>query len=76
MKQKVKKQVAEGEDILFALRHVQMQLECARKSFELLTDENLIDSCIYEIISLQRKYAYFLNIARERGLTHGYEQVI
>lgn len=76
MKQKVKKQVVEGEDILFALRHVQMQLECARKSFELLTDENLIDSCIYEIISLQRKYAYFLNIARERGLTHGYEQVI
>ena len=76
MKQKVKKQVVEGEDILFALKYVQMQLECARKSFEALTDENLIDSCIYEIISLQRKYAYFLNIAREMGLTHGYEKVI
>lgn len=76
MKRKAEKEKTEGEEILQALRQVQLQLECARSAFEALTDENLIDSCIYEIISLQRKYAYFLKAAREMGLTHGYERVI
>ncbi|MDO4531265.1 MAG: DUF2508 family protein [Bacillota bacterium] len=76
MKRKAEKQRTEGEEILLAIRQVQVQLECARNSFAVLTDENLIDSCIYEIISLQKKYAYFLKAAREMGLTHGYERVI
>ena len=75
MKQKTEKLITEGEAILLAIRQVQLQLECARSSFESVTDEALIDSCIYEIISLQKKYAYFLKTAKELGLTHGYEQV-
>ena len=70
MKRKTEVLMSEGEAILQAIRQVQVQLECARNSFERVTDENLIDSYIYEIISLQKKYAYFLKTAREMGLTY------
>ncbi len=72
MKRKTETLMTEGEAILQAIRQVQVQLECARNSFETVTDEHLIDSYIYEIISLQKKYAYFLKTARELGLTAGY----
>ena len=68
--------VTEGEAILQAIRQVQIQLECARNSFETVTDETLIDSYIYEIISLQKKYASFLKTAKEMGLTHGIQKVV
>ena len=76
MKRKTEVLMNEGEAILQAIRQIQVQLECARNSFETVTDENLIDSCIYEIISLQKKYAYFLKTAREMGLTNGYQRVV
>lgn len=75
MKQKTEKLMSEGEAILTAIRQVQVQLECARNSFETVTDETLIDSYIYEIISLQKKYEYFLKTAKEMGLTHGYQKI-
>ena len=46
----------EGEEILSALRQIQLQLECAQSVFQDVTDETLIDSYIYEIIALQKKY--------------------
>ncbi|MBQ3567691.1 MAG: DUF2508 family protein [Anaerotignum sp.] len=72
MKRKTEILLTEGEAILQAIRQIQVQLECARSAFETVTDENLIDSYIYEIIALQKKYAYFLKTAREMGLTAGY----
>ena len=68
--------VTEGEAILQAIRQVQIQLECARNSFETVTDEVLIDSCIYEIFALQKKYEYFLKMAKEMGLTNGCRRVV
>ena len=75
MKQKAEKLLTEGEVILAAIRQVQLQLECARSSFADATDEILIDSYIYEIIALQKKYEYFLKSAKEMGLTHGYQKI-
>lgn len=75
MKQKTEKLMSEGEAILMAIRQVQLQLECARSSFQSATDETLIDSYIYEIISLQKKYDYFLKEAKEMGLTNGYQKI-
>ena len=72
MKRKTEALLSEGEAILQAIRRVQLQMECARSAFETVTDENLIDSYIYEIIALQKKYAYFLKTAKELGLTAGY----
>jgi hypothetical protein len=72
MKRKTEALLSEGEANLQAIRQIQVQLECARNSFERATDETLIDSYIYEIISLQKKYAYFLKTAKELGLTAGF----
>lgn len=63
--------ISEGEEILQAIRQVQVQLECACSAFASVLDEALIDSYIYEILSLQKKYAYFLKKAKEMGLTAG-----
>ena len=80
MKRTAETLLTEGEAILLAIRQVQLQMECARNSFEMVTDEALIDSYIYEIIALQRKYAYFLKTAKEMGLTAedaaAYERVV
>ena len=76
MKQKTEKLMTEGEAILAAIRHVQLQLECARSAFDTATDETLIDSYIYEIIALQKKYEYGLKTAKELGLTNGYQRVV
>ena len=72
MKQKHQQVISEGEALLQAIRHVEMQMECARSAFSSVTDENLIESYIYEIIALQKKYAYFLKLAKETGLRAGY----
>ncbi|MGM9916742.1 DUF2508 family protein [Anaerotignum sp.] len=66
--------MTEGQAILAAIRQIQLQMECARSSFEDATDEALIDSYIYEIIALQKKYEYFLKTAKEMGLTNGYQR--
>ena len=76
MKQKTEKLMTEGEAILAAIRQVQEQLECARNAFDVAIDETLIDSYIYEIIALQKKYEYFLKTAKELGLTNGYQRVV
>lgn len=68
--------MTEGQAILAAIRQIQLQMECARSSFEDATDEALIDSYIYEIIALQKKYEYFLKAAKEMGLTNGYQRSV
>ena len=49
----------EGEEILRAIHQIQQQLECARSAFANATEDALIDSYIYEIIALHKKYEYF-----------------
>ena len=68
--------MTEGQAILAAIRQIQLQMECARSSFQDATDEALIDSYIYEIIALQKKYEYFLKAAKEMGLTNGYQRSV
>lgn len=59
----------EGEKIITSIRQIQQQLAAARSAFENVTDEALIDSYIYEIRALHKKYEYFLREAKEMGLT-------
>lgn len=65
---KEKTVLREGEEILKAIRQIQQQLECARSAFANATEDALIDSYIYEIIALHKKYEYFLKAAKEIGL--------
>lgn len=59
----------EGENLLLAIKEIQSRLDYARQSFENVTDEALIDSYIYEIRGLHKKYEYLLREAKEMGLT-------
>ena len=57
-----------GEAILSAIYAIQLELRRAQAGFQDETDEALIDSYIYEIISLHKKYEYYLRRAKELGL--------
>ncbi len=61
----------EDTEIIKSLEDVQSQLFMAQKSFDLATDQALVDSFIYEIMSLNKKYEYYLKLCKERGLVAG-----
>ncbi len=60
---------AQGREILDAIDSIQQELLRARQGFDTATDEALIDSYIYEIIALHKKYEYFLKAAKKMGLS-------
>lgn len=63
-----RKKATEGEKVLAAIYAIQLELRRAQAGFQDETDEALIDSYIYEIISLHKKYEYYLRRAKELGL--------
>lgn len=73
-KESAKDLLDEGEKILSSIRQIQEQLICARQGFETATDEALIDSYIFEIIALHKKYEFFLKAAKEMGLSAPYQK--
>ncbi len=75
-KEKAEGILTEGEKILLAIQEVQTRLICARQGFAAATDEALVDSYIYEITALQKKYDYFLKEAKELGLTGPYRKIV
>lgn len=58
----------EGKSIVTAIEEIKQQLEEAKRRFDAVTDEALIDCYIYEITALNKKYEYFLKMAKEMGL--------
>lgn len=66
----------EGKHIIEEIERIKDQLEKTRVNFDLATDDSLIDCYIYEIISLNKKYQYFLKKAKEIGLVaKGFEKI-
>ena len=55
--------VAMKNDIAF----IKKQLEIAKNRFENESDSDLVDSCIFEINSLQAKYRYLLKLAKQKN---------
>ncbi|MEA4815261.1 MAG: DUF2508 family protein [Lachnospiraceae bacterium] len=67
----------EGADIITAINKIKTELERVKMNFDLATDEALIDSYIFELISLNKKYEYFLNLAKENGIImDGYKKIV
>ncbi|MCL2618278.1 MAG: YaaL family protein [Defluviitaleaceae bacterium] len=66
----VKKYGIEPEDaeLLDSLHLVKVGLATAHRSFDIATDKTLLDSISYEIMSLNKKYEYYLRRCKERGL--------
>ncbi len=44
-------------------------LAAAYSNFENVTDPDLIDSCIYQVNSVQKRYKFLLDKAKEANLT-------
>ena len=66
----------EDLEILAAIEKLKTDIAITRQNFNLATDESLIDGYIYEIISLNKKYDYFINLARQHGLiAEGFEKI-
>ena len=65
----------EGREILDALKHIKGEMEQNKQNFDLAEDSRLIDSYIYEIIALNKKYEYFLDQAKKNGIVaEGFEK--
>ncbi len=58
----------EDKTIIFALEDLKSNIAILHNQFNYITDPLLIDSCIYQISSLQNKYTYYLKLCKERGV--------
>ncbi len=59
-----------GEDVLLQeIREVNRQIHCNNAWFDLESNQDLIESCIYEGESLRARYRYLLGIARRQGVS-------
>ena len=66
----------EKKEIISMMTKINNDLECLHKSFDFVTDEMIIDSLIYEIMSLQKRYGYYLKLCKEKGfLADGFDKI-
>ncbi len=66
----------ESQEILIGLKEVKQNLDMVYMNFEYATDAALIDCYIYELKSLQMKYEYLMQRAKEKGLqAEGFERI-
>ena len=50
------------------IAQVRMQLACAEDLFNFVTDEDMLDSCIYQLNSLQLYYGFLMRQVRQEEL--------
>lgn len=58
----------DDERIRDMLCKVKRELDYVHQEFDYITDDILIDSFIYEIQALNKKYQYYIKLCKERGL--------
>lgn len=59
----------EEKYLLLELEQTQNALAAAYSGFEYVTDPDLIDSCIYQVNSAQKRYKFLLDRAHEAGIS-------
>ncbi len=62
-------------EILEEMEEVKAKLKHANTEFNLQTDFDLIESCIYNIESLEKRYNYLIKEARKRKIRCGAKMV-
>ncbi len=55
-------------DATMQLAKLKRELDFLHRGFDMATDPILIDSYIYEIMSVNMKYKFYLKLCKERGL--------
>jgi hypothetical protein len=58
----------EDEDIIICLKRIAGDLRNAHENFDNADEEALVDSYIYEIMALNRRYDYYVKQCKSRGL--------
>lgn len=59
---------SEEEKLLKNIEIAKRALQNAYNNFDVVTDPDLIDSCIYEVKAKQMKYQYLISQAKEMNL--------
>lgn len=59
---------SEDEKLLEDLEAVRAQIECCTTRFNLLSDEDLTEACIFELSALSARYRYLLKIIKEKHI--------
>ena len=58
-----------GQDVLLQeIREVNRQIHCNNAWFQLESNGDLIESCIYQDQALRARYRYLLGIAKQQGV--------
>lgn len=58
----------EAKEILFFLGETKQKLDYAELCLDFTNDELMIDSFIYEILSLKKKLDYYLRLSKQKGI--------
>ena len=56
------------QKIIDSIREVSRQLSYNECWFQMESDENLIDACIYQREELKSRYRYLLKLAKQKGV--------
>lgn len=57
-------------EIIKKLNEIEDLIDTANNIFDFVTDKELIDSTIYELNSLYKKYTYYIKVCKERGIVN------
>lgn len=60
--------IEDDKSIKKAVETLRWELEDLHNMFDQVTEPMLVDSIIYEIQSVQLRYAYYLDLCKERGI--------
>ena len=66
----------EAKEIMLLLEETKIKLDYAQMCLNFANDETLIDSIIYEIFSLEKKYDYFLKIIKKKGIVINFPNIL
>lgn len=66
----------EASELIQFLEETKIKLDYAEMCLNFAIDETLIDSIIYEIMSLQKKYDYFLKLCKKKGIVINFPQIL
>ena len=67
---------SEATEIIYFLQDIKIKLEYAEMCLNFANDDTLIDSIIYEIMSLQKRYDYFLKLSKKKGIVITFPHIL
>ena len=70
----LKKKSNNGSEIIEMIEIIKEEMKDVKNMMDMVTDECLIDSCIYRLKSLERQYQYYIIEAKEKGIV-GFEKI-